>query len=362
MLLAPITVSPTKPLTPTHLRHLLALDVLHRATAGVAEVSCAYDHHAYAGAGQTAAFWEWLDRTCPGRDFADATEEDIGELYVRHHAEPARVPYPRLAPYVRRARRDGWLHPSAERVLDLWQRHYTRLNLLDPRLGRHGPPVLPVDELVGRLVERDLCVDGRPVGAPAYLDLTAHGIPLRGLVGADGLPNYLTCVLGQLIPLAPAYELVVLMYDRELREDYVAVERVLRAFGARTARFEVGRVPLDGVTASARHGGWRGFTLDELRRQVDTDDATFRLALRLYLIAGFGRGQTRSFRVEELRRWVARAGVLRDRAGTDRAELDPVLHRLARTAGYVDPDRLTAQLLTRSDRVPRRQLLERVYP
>ncbi|HZN18577.1 MAG TPA: hypothetical protein VFB84_10400 [Micromonosporaceae bacterium] len=362
VLVAPITISPTKPLTPTHARFLLIIDVLYRATAHIADVTCVYDHHAFAAGHQTVAFWEYLDRTCPDADFRHATEEEIGELYVRHHAEGARVPYSRLEPYVQRARSARWLHPSALRLLDIWRGHYRTLNLFDTELGRHGPPVLSDAELVEVLADRHLCIDGRPVRAPVYLDLTAQGIPLRGLVSAAGQANYLTCVLGQLIPLAGRYDLFVLVYDRGLREDYLLVERVLRAFGARAVRFEVDRVPIGGVAASSRHGGWQGFTLDALRRQVDVDKVTLRLALRLYLIAALGRGASGSFRVEDLRRWVHRARRLKATTDADTATLSPFLARLARGVGYVDPHRLTAQLLTRSDRVPSRQLLERVYP
>jgi hypothetical protein len=362
ILVAPVTVSPTKPFTPTHVKHLLLIDALCRATADIADVDCVYDHLAYAPAGQTVSFWEYLDRTCPGHDFAEATEEEIGELYVRHHAEGGGVTYQRLMPYVERVRGERWLHPSARRVLDIWRGHYRTLNLFDPRLGEDGPPVLPDAELIDLLAARDLGIDGRPVGGPVYLDLSAQGIPLRRLVSAAGQANYLTCVLGQLVPIAGRYELVVLVHDRELREDYVLVERVLQAFGARVARVEMARVALHGVVASSRRGGWAGFTLGALRGLVDADDHAFRLALRLYLLAALGRPNAGSFRVDELRRWAGRAQRLHAGAAGDGVALTPFLQRLARDTSYVDPYRLTAQLLTRSGQVPVRQLLDRVYP
>jgi hypothetical protein len=362
VLVAPITVSPTKPLTPTHTKYLLIVDVLCRATGHIADLTYVYDHHAFAPGQQTVAFWEYLDRTCPDRDFTCATEEEIGELYVRYHAEAVPAAPERLRPYAQRVRDERWLHPSAVRMLDIWQEHYIALNLFDTDLGRYGPPVLPEAELIDLLAARHLCIDGRPVGAPVYLDLTAQGIPLRGLVNAAGQANYLMCVLGQLIPLAGAYDLIVLMYDRDMREDYVLVERVLRAFGGTAVRFEVDRVPIDGVAASSRYGGWRGYTLDALRSQVDADPATLRLALRLYLIGALGRGRSGSFRLADLHRWVNRARRLCGTTVTDTAPLRPFLENLARGTGYVDPYRLTAQLLTRSAQVPRRQLLASVYP
>lgn len=42
VLLAPITVTPSKPLTPSHLKGLLWTDVMYRATAQLAEVTYRY--------------------------------------------------------------------------------------------------------------------------------------------------------------------------------------------------------------------------------------------------------------------------------------------------------------------------------
>jgi hypothetical protein len=358
VLVAPITVSPTKPLTPTHVRYLLIIDALCRATGTIADLTCVYDHLAFASGGQTVAFWEYLDRVRPGVDLLSATEEDIGELYVRHHGERAPVPGRVLAPYVERVQGEGWMHPSAVRMLDIWRGHYRTLDLFDETLGLHGPPRMPDAEVIGLLAERNLCLDGRPVRAPVYLDLTAQGIPLRGLVSSDGQANYLLCILGQLIPLVAGYDMTVLMYDRELRDDYVLIDRVLRVFGAHVARFEVDRVAIDDVVASSRFGGWRGYTLPSIRRQVDADDEVFRLALRLYLIASIGPGRVQSFRIEELRRWAVRAEALQDRAVEDGGDLQSFLLRMARGTGYVNPHRLVAALLTRSRAVPARSLLE----
>jgi len=360
ILVAPITVSPTKPLTPTHLNYLLSIDMLARATAVIADVTCVYDHLAFADGHQTVAFWEYLDRVWAGTDFRQADERWIGELYKRHHAEPAPAPAERLRPYIERVRGQRWMHPSAVRVLEIWQSHYQTLNLAGPHTAGPTPPRLPDSVLIDELVGADLCIDGRPLGAPVYLDLTAQGIPLRALVSADGQANYLVCVLGQLLPMVGAYDLTVLMYDRAMRADYVMIERVLRDFGARTARVEVSRVPIGGVAVSSRHGGWEDYLLPEVRAAAGGEDTEFQLGARLYLSAVFGRGSQNSFTVAELRRWVARARRLLDAPA---AGCDPVsfLRGLARGAGYVDPYRLTSRLLGKDQKIPVRTLIESVY-
>jgi len=360
ILVAPITVSPTKPLTPTHLKYVLTIDTLCQATAAIADVTCVYDHQAFADCHQTVAFWEYLDRALPDAGFTGADERWIGELYVRHHAEAATVPAERLRPYIERVRAEGWMHPSALRVLEIWREHYLTLNLADPGLGRGGPLRLADSLLIDSLAARDLCIDGRHMAAPVYLDLSAQGIPLRTLVSAEGQANYLMCVLGQLIPIASDYDLTVLMYDRDMRDDYVMVERVLRAFGARVSRVEVERVPIAGAAVSSRYGGWQGHTLPEVRAQAGGGDAAFQLGLRMYLIAGLGRGGRSSFEFGQLRRWVTRAQRILDMGAHADPDTARFLRRLARGTGYVDPYRLTSSLLSRDPRVPVLALVDRI--
>jgi hypothetical protein len=57
VLLAPVTVTPTKPLTPSHLKGLLWTDVMYRATAAVADVTYRYSHTTYNQTEQTLGFW-----------------------------------------------------------------------------------------------------------------------------------------------------------------------------------------------------------------------------------------------------------------------------------------------------------------
>lgn len=63
VLLAPVTVTPAKPLTPSHLKGLLWTDVMFRATAPLADVTYHYSPTAYHLTEQTLGFWEFLDRT-----------------------------------------------------------------------------------------------------------------------------------------------------------------------------------------------------------------------------------------------------------------------------------------------------------
>jgi hypothetical protein len=360
VLLAPVTVSPTKPLTPSHLKTLLSMDVLHRATATFADVTHVYHPLAHAGSRQVAGFWEYLDRRHPGLAFGACTEEEIGELYGEFQRDE-RVPYSALEPVVRRAEA-GWVHPASERLLDLWESHYRLLAMLDPKLGRSGPDPMPAAELIDLLVRNDLCIDGRPLGAPVYLDATAAGLPLRMMVGPDGHANYLVSTLCEIVPQLAGHDHVVLAHDTEIRADYRAIAHVLTALGAEVSRVEFSRVRLDGVARATRFGGWHGYTVGALSGPLIAEFGwpAFALGFRLYLVAGLGRASQESFSVRHLRRWVHRAGrLLTEHSGRpENAASGVSLASLAGRLPYVDPRRVVTTLLSRDAAVPAADLLD----
>lgn len=354
VLLAPVTVSPTKPLTPSHLKLLLSMDILHRATATFADVTHLYHPLAHAGSRQVAGFWEYLDRRHPGRAYDACTEEGIGELYSEFQRDK-RVPYATLEPVVRRAE-TGWVHPASLRLLELWEGHYRTLGMPDPGLGRAGPGPMSAAELIELLVRNDLCIDGRPLGAPVYLDATTAGLPLRVIAGPDGHANYLMSTLCEIVPALAGHDHVVLAHDTEIRADYRTIAHVLGKLGAEVSRIEFPRVPLDGVARSTRFGGWQEYTMGAISGPLVAEfgASAFALGLRLYLVAGLGRTAPESFLLRHLRRWVHRAGqLLATHAGRAGDTADSVyLSLLAGRLPYVDPYRLVTTLLSRDPAVP----------
>ncbi|MDH2429625.1 hypothetical protein [Sphaerisporangium sp. TRM90804] len=352
------------------MKFLLWMDVLQRAGACLGEVTCLYNHRTFALTRQVLGFWEYLDRAHPGADYSGMGEEEIGALYVASHAAPCTASAAALRPYAEAVERDGWFHPASRRLLDIWQEQYRVIGLLDPLLGRRPVESLGEEEVVGHLLDAGLCLDLRHWGGPVYLDLSAHGLPLRQLVDAGGRPNFLMCALKELLPLASRHDRVVLASDADLSPDYRLLARTLTHFGGRVSHLPVTRVPIAGVTASSRHGGWQGYTLGALidRFVPEHGPDAFRLGLRLYLVAGLGKGSGQSFSDDHLRRQLARAARLLAQAGpaSPAAGPSPALCEflLTRTApeGYVDPYRLTSSLLDRHRSVPLPELLGTVYP
>lgn len=361
VLLAPVTVTPAKPLTPSHLKGLLWTDVMFRATRLLADVTYRSSHTTYDVCEQTAGFWEYLDRTLGDTDYSTCSEEDIGELYVRYRAAGDRAPFAACRPYVEATERQGWVHPASARVLELWQGHYARLGLHDPGLFEHQPPGLGLVSMIDRLSSLGMCLDLRRHGGPVYLDATRDGLPLRQIVAADGRPNYLACALRELLPLAPSYDEIVLLYDRDLEPDYLLLARVLEPLGAFVHRVSLGRVPIKGRIRSARHGDWRGHTAGALLDAASgLGSDALRLGMRLYFIATLGPGDKESFREDLLRRCLKRAERLLSGA-SGAGDVGVTLSRHRREHCYVDPYRLTSSLLAARPRGPVRSLLSGVF-
>lgn len=367
VLLAPITVTPSKPLTPSHLKGLFWTDVMFRATAHLADVTYRYSHTTYHLTEQTLEFWQFLDRTQGDIDYASFTEEEIGELYVRHRAEGSHPPAEAMRPYAEAVEANGWIHPASARILRLWAGHYAQLGLHDPGLLVHQPPGLGLEEMIERLVSMGMGLDQRDCGGPVYLDATRFGLPLRQIVTSDARPNYLACALRELLSLVPRYDEVVMLYDRELDSDYQLLERVLAGMGPVVHRVPLGRVPIDGQITTARHGGWHDHTVNALLRSIgaDVEPAARWLGMRLYFIATLGPGQRQSFRHDLLHKCVARAQQLLDKAAAipteDQDALLSVLSRHRCDHTYVDPYRLTSSLLARRRPGPDRRLLSAVF-
>jgi hypothetical protein len=362
MALAPVTITPTKPLVPSHIKGLLWLDLLYKSTSLLAETTYVWNPRAANLTAQTAAYWAYVDRAAPQTDWANCPEWMLGELYQRSHLEPADPAA--LLPYLERVEADGWVHPCSRRVIELWSRQLRLLNVMDPGLAHDRPLTLSTVDTLEMLREHSLLIDHRRFGGPAYLDGTRWGLPLRQVVTDSGHVNYLVPILRDLIPLVGRHDRIVLIFDRELSPDYVLLDRVLTTMGATVSRLALGRVPLDGVVRSTRYGGWEGRTLTDLAEGCleHVDLATYRLGMRIYFIAVHSRGSSGTFRPDLLRRSLERASRLL--STTQRSQPDDgmaLLRRMTTMTGYVDPYRLTTTLLGRTQPAATGKLARTLY-
>ncbi|MFC8208792.1 hypothetical protein [[Kitasatospora] papulosa] len=351
LVVAPVTITPTKPLAPTHIKGFIWADVLAKASAHVRKVRLVWNNRMATVTAQSTAFWRYLDLAEPDTDWSSESEARIGERYVTFHAQSHEIDPQALEVYLARADENGWIHPAGLRMLDLWRAELQLLGIHVPGLVEDRPLAASARTMVGVLTERGLLIDHRRFGGPVYLDGARWGMPLRQLIGGDGLSNYLLPILRELIPMIRPDRAFLLIHDDGLTADYLLLERVLTEFGAHVARLPLSRVPVNGKARSSRYGGWSGTTLADLSSASGTAGlAAYRLGMRLYFAGTLHQNSAQSFRMPLLRRCVGRAARLLDQAPVDSCEeaerqLVTALSKWQAQRGYVDPYRLTTSLL-----------------
>ncbi|MET7550932.1 hypothetical protein ABZS94_35270 [Streptomyces sp. NPDC005500] len=361
ILFAPVPLSPTKPLTPSHIKGLLWADVLGRSTNVLCDVDYLYSHSTANLSGQTLGFWSFLDDQYADTDFTKLDEEQIGALYVEFHQQGQFQASPRIFAYRDSVERESWVHPASTRILQLWRERMADFGIRDPGLAGPSRPLADLDVTVEALAARGLCIDHRSWRGPVYVDATSFGLPLRQIVGSSGHANYLACALRELVPLIGDYDEFVLACDREALPDYELLRRVLVSLGASVSLITVGRVRVGTTVQASRHGGWAGVTAAPLSRQFleNVEPQVFKLGLRLYFIATLGPGDLEPFRMDILSRCMTRAErVLSQAREPTSTGLPEFLGRHARSLPYVHPYRLTSALMDRRLNISRDLLTE----
>lgn len=359
ILLAPVQVTPTKPLTPTHVKGLIWLDTFYKTTSRLHEVTYLSNRITYDTTTQTVGFWEYLDRKFPDQPglYDDKSDLWIAQQYMLCHAERF-VPSPESVFRGReRIERERWLHPASARMLTIWEEQLRRLGIHDPGFRRWLPFEMSEEELYDLLRRAGVLLDTRAMGGAVYLDFTGQGVPLRQIADEHGVSNYIVQILRELIPHGRRHDRVILAFDEEASDDYNLVERVLIQAGVNVHPRAMSRVPLEGVTGTARAGGWERYTVDKiLERYARHGDAAIRLALRIYYILELGLRSTKLFRLEALDEAVAEAEALLARLpgdGTEPAAAQQFWGGLTRPSDfYVDPLRFTRTVLKEAPRVP----------
>ncbi len=289
-LYAPVGITPTKPLTPSHIKGMLQLDFMQRFEGLFTSGTVWHNRRPWDISLQTIRFWDYLDRERHGADFGAMGEGDIGALYVDCHRTGALPAADRVAAYTRRIEAEGYVHPASRRILELWGEVFDTLGLAREALFHSAHFDLDQEAVLERLRALDIVLDQRGFGGGVYLDLTGEGRPLRLLISDDGLSNYLLAILRDLLERAPRYDVVCLYHDADIQRDYEALTRVFERLGARCRRIAFTRVPIDGQVLSAKQGGWEHYTGALLLRRVASgaSRAEIRLGFRLYFLHALG--------------------------------------------------------------------------
>jgi len=348
ILLAPIMITPTKPLTPSHIKALLWLDTLWKATAELHDVECEQNRRTCDITVQTCGFWAFLDQQYAMTNYAAENETTIGHRYVEYHQQSASLDITQVHRYRKMIEEEGWIHPAGQRILQDWEKYLNVLQLNNISLYRSEKLALSADDVFGILDDHDCLLDLRKLDAGAYIDFTEQGMPLRRIVDSVNMDNYIVCILRELIHKASHYDLVLLMSDNDLDSDYALIEKVLNATGAKTKRLSIGRVPLDGITQSSRAGGWEKYSFENIYKTYIPvyGDAAFRLGMRLYFIADLCRNSKKSFSFQDLEKSFTKALNLLSMkiAPAPSNEYKTMLRKSAKKTGYVNPYNIVSKL------------------
>ena len=341
-LYAPVGITPTKPLTPSHLKGVLLLDFMQRFENLFTPGTIWHNRRPWDISLQTIRFWDYLDREHSGVDFSTMGEGDIGALYIDCHRTSVLPAADRVAAYTGRIEAEGYVHAASHRILELWGEVFATLGLAQDALFHSVPFGLDQETALDRLRAHDIVLDQRHFGGAIYLDLTDEGRPLRLLVSEDGLSNYLLAILRDLLACAPRHDIVCLYHDSSIQRDYEALARVLERLGVRCRRVAFTRVPVDGLVLSAKQGGWEKYTGALLLKRVadGASDAEIRLGFRLYFLHALG---------------------LRDPASYSDEGLSACLERARRMLAVYEPAPLTAADQTALQRLIKRDGSANVY-
>lgn len=292
-LYAPVGITPTKPLTPSHLKGALQLDFMHRFERQFSLGDIWHNRRPWDISLQTIRFWDYLDREYAGADFGAMDEGDIGAMYIECHRNGGLPSADRVAAYAHRIESEGYVHAASRRILDLWGEVFATLGLPRGALFHSAPFGLDQEAVLARLSAHEMLLDQRGFGGGVYLDLTDEARPLRVLMSEQGLPNYILAILRDLLDCAPRYDEVCLYHDANIQRDYEALARVFERLGVRCRRVAFTRVPIEGQVLSAKQGGWERYTGARLLERVAGGASVpeIRLGFRLYFLHALGLRQ-----------------------------------------------------------------------
>lgn len=308
-LYAPVGITPTKPLTPSHIKGLLLFDCIQRLESLLGVGVVWHNRRPWDISLQTLRFWAYLDATAPGQDYAQLSEADIGQRYMQCFQSEAMPQQQVLQRYIQRIESEGYVHPSSVRVLELWRSVFEVLGLNAAALVCSEPFVESQQDVLARLAELGLLLDQRSCNGAVFLDMTDHGQALRSLVSEQGLPNYLMAILRDVWARASAHTEICLYHDIGVERDYVLLERLLRLSGVNTRRIAFNRVAVEGKVLSARQGGWQYFTAADILQRVAKGYSApeIRLGFLLYFLFDDGIKRPKNYSDEGLAQALLRA-------------------------------------------------------
>lgn len=312
----PIHIAPTKPLTPTHVRHLLYVDCLYRGLkAKGIEVCYPYNRLRMDVTPQVLKLAQYIE----SKGLPVTNAEEVGQAYVTMTTENYGISQGRITEMRKELEQSLTGHSYYHAILPEWEEQHKLLRMHNPGLKKAKSFDLSIEQVIEQLKGISLILDSRKQGENVYLDLTDEGVKLRQFCSSDLLDyNYLGTMLRELLALRKTGDVFVFVFDDELLGDFFVLQRVLERLGHKVIKVQTNRILLEGKALSSRHGGWEkyslGHVLDFLKDKGYSQDEVA-LGLRLYYF-GF---VPKSFEYKDLERYTQKARFLLDRVEWDRS-------------------------------------------
>ena len=314
----PIHIAPTKPLTPTHIRHLLYVDCLYRGLqAKGIDVIYPYNRLRMDVTPQVLKLEQYIE----SKQLAVSNAEEVGNVYVQMTNESYALSQGKITE-MRKEREDSLSGNSYYKaILPEWVEQHSFLRMYNPGLTQAVPFDISLEEVIEKLKEISMVLDSRKQGENVYIDLTDEGIKLRHFCSSVLSDyNYLGTMLRELLALRKNGDVFVFVFDDELLGDFFILQRVLERLGHKVYKIQTNRILLEGKALSSRHGGWEKYSLGRVLSFLQDKGYTqdeIALGLRLYYL-GF---IPKSFEYRDLEKYTKKARLILNRVGWRREAL-----------------------------------------
>lgn len=280
-IVTPIHITPTKPLNPTHVRHLLYTDALYKGLLLQGyEAIYLYERMGMDVSTQVVKLSKFL------QDRQPSDELEVGQEYVRMNREEFELTEEQILAERISLEQTAQGHKYYDAILPSWKKQHEFLNMYTPDLDNSRKFDVSVAEVIEELKKLGVILDGRKEGEKIYLDFTQEGMRLRVLCSGNMLDyNYILEQLREIFGMRREGDVYVFIFDNELQQDYQLICKILELMGHKTVRIETNRILINGSKQSSRNGGWEEFTLQKVLDRYQDLDYTreeISLGLRMY--------------------------------------------------------------------------------
>lgn len=306
----PVHISPTKPLTPSHIKYIIYLDLLYKINNFVdRDFRFNFNRIFLDISQQTLRFALFLRKNYSDIDFQNKNEMWLGDKYVEMYRRNWIPENQDITTLKLETEQNLKGFNFYEAILNNWISQYNFLGLEEPGYYETSPVCISNKEVIARLKRNSVITDHAQMGEGVYLDLIEYGQPIFKLTDLDvESSNILFNILRETFHFSPKPSRILFLFDQEMYSKYVAIQTVLEKLGYEIELISLSRVMLQDKIQSSRQGGWEGYTLRDIINRVEYRDLSeFRLGIKLYFLKVLRGNGSPNFNYTLLQRYIDKA-------------------------------------------------------